>query len=115
MQRFLKIVNTPTVFVDTDLSETPMVEEFSILLVLIDTVVVVSESFMVLAKHLVALTSVHVVLSEFRCETVFLFLLGSYRSTEVVQSSLKLLHGHIASTSHAEGSSIAYKTWFKKK
>ena len=84
LQRFLKIVNTPTVFVDTDLGQTPMVEELSILLVLIDAVVIVSKSFVVLAEHLVALTSVHVVLSEFRCESIFLFLFCANRSTEVI-------------------------------
>jgi hypothetical protein len=61
--------------------------------ILINTVVVVTQCFLVLAEHLVALACIHVVLGQITVGalTRWFLILSSDRCTEVIERTLELL------------------------
>jgi hypothetical protein len=67
-----------------------------------------------LPEHLIALTSIHVVIGQMILilDGTFLFLLSPYGRTKVIETTLVLLHGHVAAASVAERLRVAYKVSF---
>lgn len=84
-----------------------MEEDLAEASILLNAVCVMVERLLVLAQHLVALTRIHIELSQLLLVTVrVISLLSANRGTEVVQSSLVLLKVHVAAASHTESSSV---------
>ena len=98
----IEVVQTLFVVVQTNVGQTSMEKYLSWVFVLLMAIIIMSKSFFKLTEHLIALTSVHIVITQIFLNCIFFFLLCSNSCTKVVQSPFVLLHCHITPSSETE-------------
>ena len=78
--------------------------------IFINAVVIVTQGFLVLAEHLVALACIHVILGQIAVGALsrWFLILGPDRCTEVVECALELLKVHIAAASITKSLRVVY-------